>query len=133
MSTQRVFIGLADLLPKGQSKPIEASTPIPPPIESLDLGGHAAMDWIPGFLLQGSFALGEFVRDEQEILNKIKDFGQTNHCKRWVATVHPSVLHKLPESLRKQAKPASPASPVDHLWITWDDYPQGKWRPDTVR
>ena len=138
MSTPRTTITFAELLQLGAKQPpTPASTPppsnLPPPIYSLDLDGHPAADWLPGFLLQGSFEGGQFLRDEEEVLDLIQDFGRANRCKRWTATVHPSVINKLPPTLRSRASAASPASPVDHLWITWADFAQGRWRPDTVR
>ena len=107
---------------------------LPAPIYSLggsDLSELAS--WLPGFLLQGSFSGGKFLRSEGEVLGLIADFSRQNKCKAWTLTVHPSVLSTLPPSLRSRAAAASPASPPDHLWITWSDFAQGRWRPDTVR
>ena len=134
----RTTITFAELLQlKGNPTPAPtltpAASPLPPPIYSLDLDGHPAADWLPGFLLQGSFEGGEFLRTEEEVLDLIDDFSRQNRCRKWTLTVHPSVLPTLPPTLRSRASAASPASPVDHLWITWADFAQGRWRPDTVR
>ena len=134
----RTTITFAELLqlaanPTPTPAPTPTPSPLPPPIYSLNLDGHPAADWLPGFLLQGSFSGGEFLRDEDEVLDLIRDFGKANRCKRWTATVHPSVIDLLPPKLRERASAASPGSPPDHLWITWEDYAQGRWRPDTVR
>ena len=139
MSTPRTTITFEELLRLASNPtPTPAPTPtpskLPPPIYSLgDQNLSELASWLPGFLLQGSFEGGRFVRDEEEVLDLIGDFSRQNRCRKWTLTVHPSVLSTLPETLRSRASAASPGSPVDHLWVTWEDYAQGRWRPDTVR
>lgn len=112
----------------------ETRSPLPEPVYSLeDPTIPALASWIPGFLLPGSFTPSSFLRDEEDVLGLIADFAKTNKCRKWHLSAHPSVIHLLPTTLRARATAGNAGAPVGDLWVVFEDFGQGRWRPDTVR